>query len=126
MKKIKEAITKSKAKIIFIINLMTKAGQTTNYTAKDFFKDISFYIGREPDYMISHNGPIPELILDWYASHSEQPVVNDLTAENFKGTIIEEDVINRNHIQQSSVDSLTRSILRHDTDKLTNLLMKII
>lgn len=126
VKQIKNAIKNSKAKIIYIVNLMTKAGQTTNYTVKDFLTDITSYLGREPDYVITHKGPIPSSILEWYASHSEHPVENDLISGSFKGTIKEEDVINRNHIVQSNADELTRTILRHDTSKLTKVLMKII
>ncbi len=120
------ALKKSKAKIIYIMNLMTKAGQTTQYTGKDFLKDITSYLGREPEYIIAHEGSIPKMILDWYASHTEHPVKIDITKGNFKGTIIEDDVISRSYNKASSADELTRSILRHDSDKLTELIMKII
>lgn len=123
---IKETITSSKAKIIYILNLMTKRGQTTKYTASDFLKDVTFYLGREPDYVIAHKGDIPESIQNWYLDHDEHPIKNDLTPENFKGTMIEGDVINKSHIEKSAGDVLTRSILRHDSDKLTEILMKII
>ncbi len=120
----KEAIQKSKAKIFFIVNLMTKAGQTTNYTASDFIEDISLYLGRKPDFIITNNGFIPDDIKEWYASHTEVPVQNDIDEQEFTGTIIEEDVISRSYNKKSSADSLTRSILRHDSEKLTEVLMK--
>lgn len=123
---IREAIKKSNAKIIYIMNLMTKAGQTTNYTGKDFLADITEYLGRPPEYVIGHKGSIPQLILDWYEEHTEYPVKIDITKDNFKGTIIEDDVINRNFAKTNSADELTRSILRHDSDKLTELILKII
>jgi uncharacterized cofD-like protein len=119
----KEALQNSKAKIVYILNLMTKAGQTTDYKASDFINDMTTYLGRTPDICISHKGPIPQNILEWYAEHKEQPVQNDLTQDNFKGTMKEEDVINTTHIAKSSSDSLTRSILRHDSEKLSQLLM---
>ena len=124
--KIKDTISGSKAKVIYILNLMTKNGQTTNYVATDFLKDITKYLGRVPDYVIANKGDIPGSILDWYKSHNEHPVQNDITPENFKGTMIEGDVINKNHIEKSAGDVLTRSILRHDSEKLTEILMKII
>ncbi len=120
------ALKKSKAKIIYIMNLMTKAGQTTQYTGQDFLKDITTYLGREPEYIIAHEGSIPKIILDWYASHTEHPVKIDINKDNFKGTIIEDDVISRSYNIASSADQLTRSILRHDSDKLTEIIMKII
>ena len=105
---------------------MTKAGQTSDYKALEFIHDLKKYIGREPDYVIAHEGTIPRSILDWYRSHDELPVENNLHTNGFKGTILKDDVINRSHIEKTSSDALTRSILRHDTEKLATLLVKII
>ncbi|PIZ65589.1 hypothetical protein CO051_01905 [Candidatus Roizmanbacteria bacterium CG_4_9_14_0_2_um_filter_39_13] len=123
---IKKYISNSKAKIIYNLNLMTKAGQTSDYKALEFIHDLKKYIGREPDYVIAHEGTIPRSILDWYRSHDELPVENNLHTNGFKGTILKDDVINRSHIEKTSSDALTRSILRHDTEKLATLLVKII
>ena len=122
---IKQYISTSKAKIIYNLNLMTKAGQTSNYTALDFIKDLKKYTGRSPDYVVAHEGTIPQDILDWYQTHDEMPVENNLHTNGFKGTILKDDVINRSHIERNSSDRLTRSILRHDTGKLTPLLVHI-
>ncbi len=123
---IKSHIAHSNAKIIYNLNLMTKAGQTTGYKASDFIEDVTYYMGRTPDYVISNSGSISEPVLKWYAEHEEYPVENDLTESNFTGTMKEGDIINRNHIRQNSSDELTRSILRHDSEKLIALLMPII
>ncbi len=122
---IQHAIINSNAKIIFFMNLMTKTGQTTNFKAQDFLIDLSKYLGKEPDYVIVNNGEIPKSILDWYASHHESVVENNLDTKFFRGTILKEDLINRNHITKSSADALTRSILRHDSKKLTEVLSTI-
>ena len=119
---IRQAIMSSHAKIIFFMNLMTKIGQTSNYTAQDFLTDLTRYLGKEPDYLVVNNGVIPQSILDWYALHHEQVVENNLDTKHFRGTILKEDLINRNHITKSSADALTRSILRHDSKKLTEVL----
>jgi len=123
---IKKAIMSSSAKIIFFMNLMTKTGQTTNYTARDFLADLTRYLGREPDFVISHSGEIPKSILDWYISHHEKPVENNVDKNTFDGIILKEDLINRNHISKNSADALTRSILRHDSKKLGEVLTPIL
>jgi len=123
---LREEMKNSKAKIIYNLNLMTKAGQTTGYTANDFVSDFERYIGRQPDYIIANNGEIPTAIQSWYESHEESPILNNLHENGFQGTIIEEDIISRSHITKSTSDELTRSILRHDTQKLTPILMDII
>ena len=123
---IKGHIQRSKAKIIYNLNLMTKAGQTSNYTASDFVTDIAHYLGRKPDYVICNSGPISKPILEWYAEHEEFPVKNDMSEKDFSGTIKEADIINRDHVKKNASDMLTRSILRHDSEKLAELLMQIL
>lgn len=123
---LREEMKNSKAKIIYNLNLMTKAGQTTGYTANDFIQDFEKYIGRQPDFIIANNGEIPAPIISWYESHEESPVINNLHENGFQGTIIEEDIISRSHITKNTSDELTRSILRHDTKKLTPIIMDII
>lgn len=123
---IKGHIARSKAKIIYNLNLMTKAGQTSNYKASDFVEDLTKYMGRHPDYVIVNKGSIDKPILQWYAEHEEFPVQNDLIDNNYSGTIKEGDIINRDHVRKNEADELTRSILRHDSEKLTELLMPII
>jgi uncharacterized cofD-like protein len=130
VKKIKDAFEKSKAKIIFILNLMTKSGQTTNYKASDFIKEIFHYSGRLPDYVVVNNGRIPHNILNWYKKNKEFPVVNDLNEKNFSSSVIKKDVVDRKKIDFSKkekfIDPRVRSILRHDSFKLAKVLGKII
>lgn len=127
---IKDALMKTKAKIIYILNLMTKSGQTTNYSASDHLKDITFYFGKEPKWVIVNNGQIPKDILEWYEHEHEQAVFNDLSLKNYKGTVITEDVVDtKKFIQEGSdkfVDPLVRSILRHSSKKLAGILLPII
>lgn len=124
--KIKEAINSSKAKIIFVMNLMTKAGQTNNYSALDHLKDLEKYLGRYPDMIISHLGKIPPEILKWYHDHNENVVENDLVKNGFKGKIIEDNIIDTQRFGGNSADELTRSILRHDPVRLAKLISTLI
>ena len=124
-KRVREATMHSKAKIIFILNLMTKRGQTTSYKASHHVRDLTKYTGREPDVVVVNNGEIPQNILEWYRSYHERLVENDLLKRNFKGKIIEADLIDRRKIMKSVADKVTRSILRHDSFKLTEALSKL-
>ncbi len=49
---IPQAIRKSKAKKVYICNLMTKYGETNNFTVSDFTKEIEKFLGSKVDYMI--------------------------------------------------------------------------
>ncbi|MCX6732871.1 MAG: YvcK family protein, partial [Candidatus Roizmanbacteria bacterium] len=50
----KQAFQTTQAKIVYVVNLMTKSGQTNNYTAKDHVRDIEQYMGRQIDKIIMH------------------------------------------------------------------------
>ncbi|MDZ7726248.1 MAG: gluconeogenesis factor YvcK family protein [Candidatus Campbellbacteria bacterium] len=56
----KEAIASSSAKIVIILNIMTKQGETDDYTAEDFIKRIEGRVGKKADYILHNNVPIPE------------------------------------------------------------------
>ncbi len=122
---IKEAIIASKAKIVYVMNLMTKSGQTTNYQASDHIADLKQYLGRDPDFIIVNNGKIPQNILKWYLDHEEKPVTGDLNKGNFEGEIITDDVVDNKRFEQDETDVKTRSILRHNSKKLAKILSGI-
>lgn len=63
----KGAIKKAQAKIIVILNIMTKKGETDNYTAVDFVEAIERHLGRKADYIISNNAPIARMALLKYS-----------------------------------------------------------
>jgi uncharacterized cofD-like protein len=53
---IKTTLQKTKAKIIYLINLMTKFGETNGFAASDFVKEIEKYLGRGVvDYVVVSN-----------------------------------------------------------------------
>ena len=57
-KGIPEAIKESKAKKVYICNLMTKYGETNNFTVSDFVREIEKYLKSPLDYVI-YNTKIP-------------------------------------------------------------------
>lgn len=120
---IKKAIKRSKAKIIYIMNLMTKSGQTTNYKATDHLKDLKLYLERQPDYILINNGDISSDILESYQRYNETKVENDLNKDGYK--IVEKDLIDNKKIEKNMADILYRSILRHDSEKVAEELKKI-
>jgi uncharacterized cofD-like protein len=55
---VKGAIKKSKAKKIFLCNLMTKFGETNNFSVMDFTREMESYIGCKLDFVV-YNTNIP-------------------------------------------------------------------
>ncbi|MEK7109775.1 MAG: gluconeogenesis factor YvcK family protein, partial [Patescibacteria group bacterium] len=103
---VKEAMKKSKAKIIYIMNLMTKSGQTANYKASDHVKDLVKYLGREPDYVLINNGTIASEVLSSYERYNEVKVINDISKNGYQ--IIENDLVDVKKIEKNSSDILYR------------------
>lgn len=120
---IREAFSKTKAKVIFIMNLMTKAGQTSGYTALDHLKDLEKYLGKKIDIVLLNNAPISDKIIDFYKKHNEHVVIDDLNDDEYK--IIRDDFLDNKQAEKDKSDILYRSILRHESDKLMKVLKKI-
>lgn len=125
VKRISAAIRRTKAKVAYVVNLMTKYGQTYNFGASEHVRVLETFIGHSLDYVIINNASIPKKALDVYAKAHEQAVVDDIP----KGTrprIIREDVAGSVVIEQSKSDTLVRSLIRHDSEKLAKVLSTLI
>lgn len=125
-----DAIKKSKAKIIFIGNLMTKYGESYNYKHSDFIEDLKRYIPLERINFIIVNSDIkyPKFTLKKYKKEHAIPVVDDLQGYDLKRPtwVIRVPVLSRKILEEEKGDSLKRSILRHDSRKIGEVIAKII
>lgn len=113
------------AKIIYIVNLMTRYTQTHNFTALDHVRQIEKYLTRPVDYVIVNNGAIKPDILKKYAKNKEYPVVDD-TGKLDHGRVIYGDFGSQVETQKVAGDQTVRSLMRHDQQKLTQALLSII
>ncbi len=69
---IPEAIRESKAKKVYICNLMQKYGETNNFTVLDFANEIEKYLGTDLDYVIYNNKiPSKEKMRKYKKEHPE-------------------------------------------------------
>jgi uncharacterized cofD-like protein len=121
---VKGAFRQSKAKIIYIVNLMTRYTQTHGYTASDHVEEIRNYIGRYPDIVIVNNKAIPKNILKNYEQEQGYPVINDLTEENYK--VVSAPLWDVAKNAQKSSDNIKRNYLIHDRKSLTDILLDLI
>jgi uncharacterized cofD-like protein len=69
---IPEALRQTRAPLIYVMNLMTRHGETDGYTASQHVEQIVRYGGRMPDAVLLHDGPIPfgELVSKYEAERS--------------------------------------------------------
>ena len=119
------AIRKSKARIIYVANLMTKCGQTDGFSAKDHIAELEKYIGKPPDVVIIDRSEYPKSILKRYEAEFAYPVEDDL-GDGDPWEIVRANLLTGHEIKKPSGDVLKRSLLRHDPDKLAWEIVKVI
>ncbi len=122
---IAEAIKKSKAKKVFVLNLMTKYGQTYNITAKGHIKIMEKYLGKTLDYIVVNDAQYPKAVLQKYKKLKEFPVVDDLSEKDYY-RVIRKPIVAEQLIEKSQADTLVRSLIRHDDSKLAKVITEII
>ncbi len=123
VKGISEALRETHAKVVYVLNLMTKYGQTSGFTAKNYIEILEKYLGKGSlDYVLVNSGSIPQKALKKYAEAKEFMVCDDLKDDCFK--IIRSDVLSKKEIKEIPGDSLKRSFIRHDSEKLAKVIME--
>lgn len=125
-----EAIRESKAKVIFITNLMAKYGENYGYTLKDFFVDLEKYLPLEEiDYvLINDNQNYPMDLLKLYEKAHDMPVLDNLTPAdvNDHAQVIRADLVSEVKAEKQAGDAVIRSMVRHSPQKIAQEIQKII
>ena len=110
-----EAIRKSRAKRIFVCNLMTKFGETTGFMAEDFVSALESYLGKNVlNYVLLNNRKPSSLRLKKYAKEKAELVrykKEDFQGKNYK--VIEGDFLRE------------KGFIRHSSQKLAKILTKL-
>ena len=120
---IPQALQKTKAKLIFISNLMSKKGQTRGLTLESMLSLVEGYIGRKFDYVLVNNGRIPQKAYKRYIKQGEHIFKDDIKKNGRE--IIRADLVANSVIKKDKGDALDRSLVRHDPDKVARELYKI-
>ncbi len=76
---VKETVAKSKAKLIYILNLCTKPGETDSFKASDFLKALLFYLDAPErlDFMVVNDNHLDSEILEIYKGEGQNLVEID-------------------------------------------------
>jgi uncharacterized cofD-like protein len=119
-----DAIRHSSAKVVFVCNLMTKAGQTMGMGVAEHVSEIARYTKREPDVVLVNTAKLPEDLLVKYALQQEFPV--QFNYEEGQSQIIPADLLASEQVQTTAGDVLKRSFIRHDPRKLARKIMDIL
>ncbi|MGC4376878.1 YvcK family protein [Fictibacillus sp. Mic-4] len=113
---ISEAIKKATVPRVYICNVMTQPGETTNYTASEHVQALVDHIGKNVlDVIIVNNEDIPEDVLKLYREEGADQVICDEDRLKWFGAKI----ISENIIQYGT-------LVRHDAKRVSKLLLSLI
>jgi len=120
-----EAICSSKARKAYVVNLMTKFGQTSHFTATDHVQVIQKYLGKDClDFVFINTTAFPTVILHRYEEEHGEPVKDDLKENHYK--IVRADLLASSGVRKKAGDILRRSLIRHDSDKLAKAFVEVL
>jgi len=121
-----DAIKKTKAKIIFPVNLTNKMEHTSGWKVSDYVKDIERRLGRKIDF----------ILVNTKKPSAEQTKLYEL--EEGKGVLVIDDMDDKRVVraellsdvilkpQYDEKEKAIRGFIRHDSDKLAKCIQKII
>lgn len=105
---IKKELKNSKAKIMYVCNIMTQPGETDKFKVSDHINKLNEYLGnRKVDIVLANNGTIKQSIIDKYS-----------TLEQKDPVILDEQNLNNIEIIGDDLVKVEDGVLRHDTLKL--------
>ena len=113
---IKEALQSTAGKIFYILNIMTKFGETHNFQGIDFIHEVEKYIGRQVDGIICNTRKPNSRILEKYLTVKSEFVDIDQLEKGINNCLIYADDL---------LDSSNETV-RHDSRKLAALIQSII
>ena len=113
---VKDAIEKTRATIVYVVNIMTKYGETHNYSFADFIDKLEEGIGRKVHIVIGNRTKPDDAILEEYRKQ-EAEFVEFVDDPKFWQ--------NREFYLADLLDT-SGSIVRHDSQKLARLIQEII
>lgn len=113
---VSKAIVKSKAKKVYISNIMNQPGQTDGYTLARYINEVERYLGKHVlDYAIVNNGEITnEMIKDFNQLESTPVKIDLVNIQNRAISVIREDLV-----------LATKSGIIHDTKRLSEIIIKL-
>lgn len=109
-----EAVKKSKAKLIYVVNIMTKFGETDNFSVKDFVSAVENELGRQVDFILVNDKKAEKEIVTRYKKQRASFIRIDEGLEKSKRYFV------------SNLINTKGGIIRHDSRRLAESIKRII
>lgn len=122
---VSEAIARSRARIVYNCNLMTKRGHTEGFGVGDFVREIERRIGAGRIDFVTANQATPDPdLLARYAQEGEPVVLREADSTAAHPVAVGADLVSRSIPAQNPGDAIQRTLIRHDPDALAALIMR--
>lgn len=118
-----EAVRSSNAKLVYVSNLFTKAGQTDNFTLSDHVNEIAHYASREVDYILVHAGAFSSDVLAGYVEEEEHPVIDDMKNDQ---RVLRAVLASVSVVPPLPNDPIKRSLIRHEPRRLAEAFLALL
>ena len=108
-KDIRHAIDKSRARIMYVCNMMTQPGETDEFSVSDHFRVLNKYLGKKKiSYVIANDGKIPDEMLYKYANEEQKDEV-----------LLDKDNLDDVELITGNYVTISDNTIRHKVDKLS-------
>jgi len=112
VKGVADAIKESKAKKIYICNIMTQPGETDDFTVSDHLLAVEKYLGGSIDNMIVNSGRISEDLIKKHTKKNSFRVMDDSRMLAKRTRVVKADIISN------------KDFVRHDPEKISNVIFE--
>jgi len=120
-----DAIRASKAKKIYVCNIVTQPGQTDGYTCADHIAAIERYLGTDVLHVVLANSNVPSPpVLERYREEGAELVRVDERIAERRVQIILDDLVE--DLDQHRILWEKQDLLRHDPEKLASLIWNLL
>ncbi len=126
VKGVKEALVQSRAKVIYVANIMTIHGHTDNLTVSDHHKILADYMyPKKIDYVVYNTAVPHEGLFKVYNAQNQHLVELGKFNGEPEIRVIGEDLVDRKIYKKRRGDRLQRSFIRHNAGKLAAILYEL-
>lgn len=122
---IADAICKSKAKKVYVCNIMTQVSQTHGYKASDHVRQVINYLGGNLDYVILNSGKPNSELLESYRKENAFLVENDISEiEGLGIKVIVDELLDKSAEKKMLWEK--KDLLRHEPLKVARVLIGLV
>lgn len=113
---VRETIASARARVFFILNIMTKFGETHQFTGRDFIEQLESNLGRRLDGILHNTGqPEPEILQQYREQKAELVKIEG-----------DADWLGSRLLRSADLLAVTDGVLRHDPEKLAAMIRGIL